>query len=72
MMDFSQFQKTATLKDDSGIDLPKPIFDNSAYGATEDLAISAGVQFFSHSDNFLFAPADITLGLENVYNKRNK
>ncbi len=68
-IDRESYYGAATLKDDSGIDLPQPIFDNSSYGATEDLAISTGAQFFSHSDNFLFAPADFTLGLENVYNK---
>ncbi|MCZ4695650.1 TonB-dependent receptor [Ancylomarina euxinus] len=68
-IDRASYYGAATLKDENGIDLPKPIFDNSAYGATKDLAISAGVQFFSHSDNLLFAPADITLGFENVYNK---
>lgn len=68
-IDRESYYGAATLKDDNGIDLPKPIFDNSSYGATEDLAISTGVQFFSHMDEFLFAPADITLGFENVYNK---
>jgi outer membrane receptor for ferrienterochelin and colicins len=68
-IDRDSYYGAATLKDDDGIDLEKPIFDNSAYGATEDLAISTGVQFFTHSDNLLFAPADITLGFENVYNK---
>lgn len=68
-IDRNSYYGAAQLKDDDGIDLEKPIFDNSAYGATEDLAISTGVQFFTHSDNLLFAPADITLGFENVYNK---
>ncbi len=68
-IDRSSYYGAAQLKDDAGFDLPQPIYDNSAYGATQDLAISAGVQFFSHSDNLLFAPADITLGFENVYNK---
>jgi len=68
-IDRASYYGAATLKDDDGIDLPQPIFDNSAYGATKDLAISTGVQFFSHSNNLLFAPADITLGIENVYNK---
>jgi outer membrane receptor for ferrienterochelin and colicins len=68
-IDRDSYYGAATLKDDNGIDLPKPIFDNSSYGATEDLAVSTGAQLFSHFDKFLFAPADITLGLENVYNK---
>ncbi|MRT92348.1 TonB-dependent receptor [Ancylomarina sp. 16SWW S1-10-2] len=68
-IDRDSYYGAATLKDDNGIDLAEPIYDNSAYGATEDLAISAGAQLFSHSDKFIFAPADITLGFENVYNK---
>ena len=62
-IDRDSYYGAATLKDDLGIDLPQPSFDNSAYGGTEDLAVSTGVQFFSHSDRFLFAPADFTLGI---------
>jgi outer membrane receptor for ferrienterochelin and colicins len=43
--------------------------DYGAYGNTDDLAVSAGVQFFTKMDNFLIAPADITLGVEDVYNE---
>ena len=68
-IDRESYYGAAKLKDAKGIDLKKPVYDNSAYGATDDFAISAGVQFFSHSENLLFAPADITLGIENVYNK---
>lgn len=68
-IDRDSYYGAASLKDDDGIDLPTPIYDNSAYGSTKDLAVSTGAQLFSHSDNLLFAPADITLGIENVYNK---
>jgi len=42
--------------------------DYSAYGQTDDIAISTGAQLFTKSENLIFAPADITLGVENVYN----
>ncbi|RUT77725.1 TonB-dependent receptor [Ancylomarina longa] len=58
----------ATLEDENGNALSVAIPDYSAYGKTKDLALSTGIQFFTKSENLLFAPADITLGIENVYN----
>lgn len=43
--------------------------DPSAYGQTDDLSLSTGVQYVRHSDNFLFAPATITSGTEYAFNQ---
>lgn len=58
----------AKLEDDKGVKLATPIPDNSAYGKTDDLAMAIGAQLFVKSNNFIVAPADITLGVENTYN----
>ncbi len=56
------------IKQPSGNPLSVPIPDNSTYGKTDDFSLAAGAQLFIKSDNFLVAPADITLGVEDTYN----
>ncbi|MFA9371057.1 MAG: TonB-dependent receptor domain-containing protein [Labilibaculum antarcticum] len=67
-IDRNSYYGAATTFDENGIELATPLPDYGAYGQTDDLAISTGVQFFTKANNLLFAPADITLGVENVYN----
>lgn len=67
-IDRDSYYGAATIYDENGAELSTPIPDYGAYGQTDDLAISTGIQFFTKFDNLFFAPADITFGLENVYN----
>jgi len=39
--------------------------DLSAYGNTKDFSYSVGVQYIHHLDNFLFAPATLSSGIES-------
>jgi len=68
-IDRSSYYGAARLEDKDGNPLDIPEFDHSAYGATNDLAMAAGVQLFTKADHFLFAPADLTFGIEDSYNK---
>ena len=67
-IDRKSYYGAATTHDENGVELAVRIPDYGAYGKTEDLAISTGAQFYTKINNLLFAPADITLGIENVYN----
>lgn len=67
-IDRESYYGAATTEDEDGNELETPIPDYSAYGQTDDFALSTGAQFFTKFDRFLFAPADITVGAENVYN----
>lgn len=67
-IDRKSYYGAAQLLNPEGKFLDTPIYDISSYGATEDLAVSTGVQFFTKIDKLLFAPADVILGVENVYN----
>ncbi|PKQ62842.1 hypothetical protein BZG02_11650 [Labilibaculum filiforme] len=67
-IDRDSYYGAATTLDENGVELVTPVPDYGAYGQTDDLAVSAGAQFFTKFDRLFFAPADIVLGLENVYN----
>lgn len=43
--------------------------DPNAYGKTTDLTYVGGGQFFSHFDNLLFMPSDLTVGAEFNYDR---
>jgi outer membrane receptor for ferrienterochelin and colicins len=67
-IDRDSYYGAATTEDEDGNELETSIPDYSAYGNTKDFSLSTGTQFFTKFDRFLFAPADITLGVENAYN----
>lgn len=68
-IDRDSYYGAATLEDDNGNPLDVPIPDFSSYGQTDDLAVSLGAQLHTKVDNLLLSPADLTFGVENVYNK---
>ncbi|MDE5419234.1 TonB-dependent receptor [Labilibaculum sp. DW002] len=68
-IDRDSYYGAATTHDENGVELAVRIPDYGAYGKTEDLAISTGAQFYTKMNNLLFAPADLTFGIENTYNK---
>jgi len=67
-IDRNSYYGAATIADEDGTPFATPLPDYGAYGKTDDLALSVGTQFFTKSNNLLFAPADIVLGVEDVYN----
>ncbi|MCY1634468.1 TonB-dependent receptor [Marinifilum sp. D737] len=68
-IDRDSYYGAASLEDDNGNPLDVPIPDFSSYGKTDDLAVSLGAQLHTKVDNLLLSPADLTFGVENVYNK---
>lgn len=67
-IDRKSYYGAAQLLDDKDNFLSTPIYDNSSYGVTDDFALSTGIQYFAKLEKLFFAPADIVVGLENVYN----
>lgn len=67
-IDRKSYYGAAMVTDTDGNLLATPVPDYSAYGKTDDLAVSLGAQFFTKFDWLLIAPADIVLGVEDVYN----
>ncbi|WP_083464722.1 TonB-dependent receptor [Marinifilum fragile] len=68
-IDRDSYYGAATLEDDNGNPLDVPIPDFSSYGTTDDLAVSLGAQLHTKVANLLLSPADLTFGVENVYNQ---
>lgn len=68
-IDRDSYYGAATLEDEEGNALDVPIPDFTSYGKTDDLAVSVGAQLHTKVANFLLSPADLTFGVENVYNK---
>lgn len=68
-IDRDSYYGAATLEDNNGNPLDVPIPDLSSYGTTDDLAVSLGAQLHTKVANLLLSPADLTFGVENVYNQ---
>lgn len=64
----STYYGTQQFEDEDGNQLNIPFPDYSAFGKTKDIANAVGLQYSGKIDRLLFAPANITGGIENNFN----